>query len=113
MPYRFSNENFEQELEQTRIDNEKKLYKSNCTDCGRELIWEHGHPLKEFDGKPYCDEHYKTKVWTPEIELPYTFDLVLDIKTYGQLTDHYRRAKQEIQDIEQICKSHGVPIPEI
>lgn len=48
---------------------------------------------------------------THDEDLPYTFDLLWDIKTKSKLFEHYQQLKNEIKDIEEVCEEHKIVLP--
>jgi len=46
-------------------------------------------------------------------QLPYTFDLLWDIKTKTRLVEKYIQAIRDIRDIKEVCESHDMNIDDI
>ena len=45
-----------------------------------------------------------------EQELPYTFDLLWDIKTKSQLVSMYLEHRTALAEIEEVCRDHKIDI---
>ena len=45
--------------------------------------------------------------------LPYTFDLLWDIKSKPQLVQEYLIAKEKVEGIEEACADHNIDLPSL
>ena len=45
------------------------------------------------------------------MNLPFIFDLCLDVKTYEELTILYRKVCYEKSEIERLCNNFNIPQP--
>lgn len=51
-------------------------------------------------------------IYRQRFELPYSFDLIYDIKTVAELEKRLGELKNELNDLNDLCKSHNIKITE-
>jgi hypothetical protein len=56
---------------------------------------------------------FKLYPYSQDLQLPYDFDMLWNIKNSTQLVKYYLQCKNDVKDIEDVCKSHNLNIDDL